>query len=62
MRVKIGDTWYNSNKQPICIHVNEDEQQQIANMDRAVGKNGKYAVFPDDDKTTAEQKLEWMKS
>lgn len=60
MRVKIGDTWYDSNEQSICLQVSEGEQQQIADMDRAVSKNGKYAVFPDADKTTATQKLEWM--
>lgn len=60
MRVKIGDTWYSSDEQPICIQVNETEQQQIGNLDRAVAKEGKYAVFPESNKTSVEEKLDWM--
>lgn len=60
MRVKIGNNWYSSDDQPICIQLNETEQQQIGNMDRSVAKSGKYAVFPDSDSTTATEKIDWM--
>lgn len=62
MKVKIGDTWYGSNEQPICIQVSEIEQKQIGALDRSVAKNGKYAVFPDAELTTAEEKLNWMRT
>lgn len=57
MRVKIKDTWYNSASEPICIQVSESEQEQIGRM-----KNfqGKFAVFPDTEKTSREEKLAWM--
>ena len=61
MRVKVGDCWYSSDEQPICIQVSDGEQRQIANMDRSVATNGKYAIFPNPEKTTVEEKLEWMK-
>ena len=61
MRVKVNDTWYDSDDQPICIQINTVEQQQIADMDRRVASQGKYAVFPDSDSTTAKQKIDWMK-
>ena len=60
MRVKVGDRWYSSDEQPICIQVSKGEQRQIAEMDRSIAKHGKYAIFPNADKTTAEEKLEWM--
>jgi len=60
MRVKVGDRWYSSDEQPICIQVSEGEQRQIEDMDRSVATHGKYAVFPDADKTTAEEKLGWL--
>lgn len=46
MRVRIGDQWYSTKDQPICIQLSELEQQQIAAMDRSVAPQGKYAVFP----------------
>lgn len=47
MRVKIGNQWHDSHEEPICIQVSPGEQQQIADMDRSVAPNGRYAVFPD---------------
>ena len=60
MRVKIGDKWHSSDIEPICLQVNEVEQKQIAQMDRSVATSGKYAVFPDADQTSSEEKLDWM--
>lgn len=60
MRVKVGDQWYSSDEQPICIQVSEGEQQQIADMDRSVAPNGKYAVFPDAVSIDSDWMREWM--
>ena len=43
MRVKVGDTWYDSRKTPICIQTTKEENEQIYNNK---GKEGKYAQFP----------------
>ncbi len=61
MRVKIGFTWYDSNEQPICIQVSEGEQSQIADLDRSIARNGKYAVFPNTEEMSTEEMLSWMK-
>lgn len=60
MRVKIKDTWHDSKEEPICIQISEGEQEQIKNMDRRIAQNGKYAVFPDSDKMTRKQMLDFM--
>jgi len=59
MRVKIGDTWYNSDDQPICIQVSEFEQRQICSLDRSVATQGKYAIYSDG-QGTADEILKWM--
>lgn len=61
MRVKIGDKWYNSNIQPICIQVNKTEQGHIADLDRSVASNGKYASFPETMEMSREEMFEWMR-
>jgi len=61
MRVKVGDTWYDSTEQPICLQLNELEKEQIANMGPPTANNGKYAVFPDVNALSREEMLEWMK-
>jgi hypothetical protein len=58
MRVRIGDKWYDSQLEPICIQVSEREQAQVGGMDRDVAMQGKYAVFPEG--WTVEQCREWM--
>lgn len=58
MRVKIGNQWHDSSLEPICLQVSESEQEQIANMDRSIAKQGKYALFPDS--WRAEKCREWM--
>lgn len=60
MRVKIGDQWYNSEKQPICVQLSETEQQQIADMDRTVATKGKYASFPEGWPWSHDERLKWM--
>lgn len=60
MKVKIGNKWYDSNDEPICIQVSEGEQKQIGEMDRSVAKKGRYAIFPNAQNWTQEQMIEWM--
>ena len=62
MRVKIGDVWYDTKDQPICIQFNEAEQKQISDMDRSVAKKGKYAIFDCEEVKdwTTEQMHDWM--
>ena len=61
MRVKIGNKWYNSDEQPICIQISEKEQALIGDMQRGPESNGMFAVFPEDTTMSAEQRLAWMK-
>lgn len=65
MRVKIGNTWYDSKDQAICIQVSEEEQAHIGAMVRSVAPEGKYAKFEDKLSCiklypTAEAKRKWM--
>lgn len=61
MKVKIGNTWFDSNEQPICIQVSELEQKQIGNLDRTIAIHGKYAIFPDEVEMSDGEMIEWMK-
>ena len=61
MRVKIGDTWYDSNDQPLCIQVSEDEQQAIADMDRSIATSGKFGVGKTDSSFTPDDFRAWIK-
>lgn len=60
MRVKVGNQWHDSREEPICIQVGRGEQQQIAEMDRSVATEGKYAVFPDSWSSDREEMLLWL--
>ncbi|MDF9432990.1 hypothetical protein [Chromohalobacter israelensis] len=60
MRVKIGNQWHDSREEPICIQVSRGEQQQIAEMDRSMATEGKYAVFPDSWGGDGEAMLRWL--
>jgi predicted transcriptional regulator YdeE len=60
MKVKIGEAWYSSDEQPICIQVSELEQKQISQMDRKQAPAGKYAIFPNSDEITPEEMRDWM--
>jgi len=54
MKVKINDTWYDSEDTPICLELTEIDQELI---DKMCGS--KIAFFPDD-YTNREEMLEWM--
>lgn len=60
MRVKIGNKWFDSDDQPICIQINDVEQNHISQIDRKIAESGKYAVFPDNTEMTVDQMREWM--
>ena len=46
MLVKIGDTIFNAENEPIMIVLNREEREQIANM--APDSKGKYCQIPND--------------
>ncbi|MBL4951053.1 hypothetical protein JK635_02210 [Neobacillus sp. YIM B02564] len=52
MRIKIGENWYDSTKEPIMIIFDEGEQDQIAYM----GDLKKYCSYPNEGFT--EQEIE----
>jgi len=59
MRVKIENVWYDSEKQPICIQISEEEKTQIGVISSKLG--GKYAAFSDSIEWSLEEKSKWMK-
>ena len=60
MWVKIGETWHDSNEQPIMIQLSEGEQEQIANIDREVAPKGRYALYPIEAFNSHEELMEWI--
>tara|TARA_R110001606_G_scaffold392160_1_gene560860 strand:- start:493 stop:681 length:189 start_codon:yes stop_codon:yes gene_type:complete len=61
MKVKIGDTWYSSDDQPICIQVESHKEYSLLTVTNKKGTDGKIAFFPESDASDRESKLEWMK-
>lgn len=61
MKVKIGNTWHDSRDEPVCIQIDQTEQEQIAGLDRSIAKQGKYASFPDNWGPPSAM-LEWMET
>jgi hypothetical protein len=63
MRVKINETWYDSEIQPICIQISEYEQGKIADIDRKEAPQGKFASFPESHSYVPNYiKIKWMNS
>lgn len=61
MKVKIGNTIYNGEKEPVMIILSQEEKLQIANMHPDATK---YCVYPDTKEWIADnyKKIkEWMK-
>lgn len=56
MKIKIWDTIYDSNDQPIMIILDKNEKKLIANMAENATK---FASFPEDSNKTEIE--EWMK-
>ena len=61
MRVKIGDTWYDAQDQPLCIEVTEEEQRQIGALKREEESLGRYAVFPINKEFSEAVMFNWMR-
>lgn len=55
MRVKVGNNWFDSHNQPICVELSDEDKAHIAGMP---GK--KYASFPDNSAMSFGAKMEWM--
>jgi len=60
MKVKIGNKWYDSSNQPICIQVSQKEQEIIASIDRENAPKGKFACFPDKPILSKSEMVSWM--
>lgn len=45
MRVKAGDTWYDSKDMPLCIQLTEEDLEAIKGMTKETSPQLKYAVF-----------------
>jgi|GEM_PF-2159291 len=56
MKVKIGDTWFDAKDEPICIELNDQDKEVLANIGEL---HKKYAVFPEDWGSKQEM-LDWM--
>ena len=62
MKVKIRNTIYDGEKEPIMIVLSQAEKEQISNMSPGATK---YCVYPDDDewiKSNFKKIKEWMKT
>ena len=46
MRVKIGDEWHDSNKEPVCVQFTEEELQLLSFMDSKSSPERKFGSFP----------------
>lgn len=57
MRVKVGDTWYDSEDQPICVEFVGKDKENVANMNPDCTK---YAVAPDDFFENSNDFMKWM--
>lgn len=60
MKVKIGDTWYDSSTVAIALQVSELEQLHIATMSRDVAPNLIYASGPAECFESGDAWREWM--
>ena len=60
MRVKVGDTWYTSDEQPICIELSEAECAKVIGMNLLVRGKRKHAVLPNARNMTAAEVEKWM--
>lgn len=49
MRVKIGDTIYDSNKEPVMLILSDQDKELIANM---AEDNSKYCSYPNKEEYT----------
>jgi len=57
MKVKVGDTLYDSENVPIMVILSDDDKRNISNMETSATK---YAVVPDKAFMDEEEITEWM--
>lgn len=57
MRVRIGDFWYDSKKQPLCVELDQDEQEQIS---RLINTQNKLKFFSKPDRMTDDYHSGWI--
>lgn len=50
MKIKIGDTWYDSDRQPLMVRFSAEEKNLVANMS---GENNNFCCFPEGTPTEA---------
>jgi len=55
MKVKIGDTIYDSEKEPIMVILTDNDKRNISRMPL---ENSKYCSYPNSSDTT--EVMEWM--
>ena len=60
MRVKVGDTWYSSDEQPICIELSEAECARITGVNLLVSEKRKHALVPNMRNMTTAEIKKWM--
>ncbi|WP_168188515.1 hypothetical protein [Pseudomonas sp. A25(2017)] len=58
MKVKIGDTWYSAEDQPISVMFEDEELECIKQMDRDSSPNLRFTAGRLDD----QELLDWAKS
>ena len=57
MRVKIGNTWYNSDNEPIVVQFEGKDKENVASMQSTATK---YAVAPDSYFKSNKDFEDWM--
>jgi len=57
MKVKVGDHWYSSDDQPICVFLEGKDRENIESMPY---DGTRYASAPDDWFDSSDEFLEWM--
>ena len=58
MKIKIGFKVYDSEEHAVMVVLSDKDKENIANMDADATR---YAVFPDTDPSTVEDRLAWMR-
>jgi len=62
MKVKVGDTVYDGEKEPVMVILTDQDKKNIANM---LPECSKYCMYPDTDENLADdhKKIkEWMRA
>ena len=57
MKIKVGNTIYDSDEEPVMVILTEQDKKNIANM---TPEATKYCGWPDDQDWTPDAILKWM--